>query len=341
MKDDCFAIGKNLDNISDSFFQLYKMDLNKEIGELTKLFQLTISELDQLLIEPTYKVFTIPKKKGGMREITAPNFALRSVQQLLNAYLQKEYPHNLGLDSVFISKKMGVDFTAKSPLVRNAILHIKQPFLASIDIKDFYSSITAQQVFSLFTGPKFNFSEKMALILTRLTTYKGYLPTGAPTSPVISNFILADKDQEILQFLTTKGIVFSRYADDITLSSENPISVDIITQIEEILSPFQINNKKTRFISANRQQKVTGIVVNEKQNVDRKWLKKLRAMLYDYEKNGLMKASFNHFKQGNKEAFFLIRITGYLSFLSQVKGKNDIQFQKYNACFDRLKLNLG
>jgi RNA-directed DNA polymerase len=336
MKDDCFAIGKNLDNISDSFFQFYRMDLNKEIGGLTKLLQLTISELDQLLIEPTYEVFSIPKKKGGMREITAPNLALRSVQQLLNTYFQKEYPHNLGLDSVFISKKMGVELIAKSPLVRNAIPHIKQPFLASIDIKDFYYSITAQQVFSLFTGPKFNFSEKMALILTRLTTYKGYLPTGAPTSPVISNFILAEKDQEILSFLTTKGIVFSRYADDITLSSENPISMDIISIIEEILSPFQINKKKTRFISSNRQQKVTGIVVNEKQNVDRKWIKKLRAMLHDFEKNGLTKASFNHFKQGNKEAFFLRRIAGYLSFLGQVRGRKEILFLKYNNQFKRL-----
>lgn len=97
---------------------------------------------------------------------------------------------------------------------------------------------------------------------------------------------------------------------------------------------FTINTKKTRLKSSNRKQSVTGLVVNEKVNVDRKLLKKIRAMLYDGFNNGLEIATANHFKlelEVNLDdiIFFMNRLDGYINFVSQIKGKEDILFLKF------------
>jgi RNA-directed DNA polymerase len=97
---------------------------------------------------------------------------------------------------------------------------------------------------------------------------------------------------------------------------------------------FEINNKKTRLTTMNRRQVVTGITVNEKVNVDRKLIKKIRAMSHDLAVSGKEAATRNHFNiQGDvnpeMQEKFMNRLGGYVNFVGQVRGKTDLQYSKF------------
>jgi RNA-directed DNA polymerase len=222
------------------------------------------------------------------------------------------------------------------PIVANASNHVNKKYVMTIDIQHFFESIKAQAVFQLFTSEPFCFPDKIALILTRLCTYKGYLPTGAPTSPILSNFVVRELDKQLEEFAYKKKCVYTRYADDLTFSCNESFVAEFLDHLQAMLQPFEINSKKTRIKKQNQQQKVTGILVNEKVNVDRKWIKQLRAMLHDLKMNGVKKASFNHFKKVNQESFFINRLRGNIAFLGQVRGQLDEQYLKYYFEFHQL-----
>lgn len=193
----------------------------------------------------------------------------------------------------------------------------------------------------VFTSECFNFNDSVATALTLLTTYEGKLPIGAPTSPVISNFICLKLDHDLKEFCDTNDLSFSRYADDLTFSADTLISNDTVLDIINLIkrNNFHINEKKLRLKSSNRKQTVTGLTVNEKVNVDRKLLKKIRAMLHDMTTNGIDYATNRHFKWSVKietkhKAKFINRLEGYINFVGQVRGKNDKLYYKQKTLFD-------
>ncbi len=314
-----------IDNFTLKFKQFCSLSTVDELGAF---FSVSIKTLDEILISPTYQTFQIPKKKGGFRIITSPDMALKKIQQKIALQLQMAYPKPKSVYG-FVAMDKRVDFV--NPIIANAFNHINKKYILSIDIHHFFESIYSTTIYHLFRSAPFHFPEKIALILTRLTTYKGCLPTGAPTSPMLSNFIMLEIDRNFEGFALKHSIDYSRYADDLTFSSNLPIEEESVNQIKKILFPFVLNPSKTRIKNQSQQQKVTGIIVNQKINIDRKWLKKLRAMLYDFKTNGLQKASFNHFKQLNKETNFINHLRGNISFLGQVRGLTDNEYIKYST----------
>ena len=296
--------------------------------------KITNSEILQLIKNPCYKTFKIPKKKGGFREIFAPEKSLKHTQKRLNCFLQAYYQ--------CIKPECVYGFTPKPNerqsfcnIVKNAEPHVGKRFVLNIDIKNFFPSISAKSVFELFRSELFRYNEQTAATLALLFTYEGILPAGAPTSPVISNFICLPLDRELLQLCRNHPLCYTRYADDLTFSSDLPITKEQISDIIVLLKKygFQANKKKFRLQSSHTQQKVTGIVVNEKVNIDRRQIKKVRAMLHDLGKNGLASAAAKHFgvKQADEELQmrFFNRLEGYIQFIGQVRGKDDFIYRKF------------
>ena len=287
---------------------------------------------------PSYKCYSIPKKKGGTREIFSPGPGLKKIQKQLNYFLQAYYlcirpkeVHGFVINPRYLGKNCNI--------VANASLHVGKKYLLNMDLKDFFPGITSKRVKSLFQSNLFDYNDQVSTALTLLTTYKGKLPIGAPTSPVISNFICYQLDLDLITFSETHHLVYSRYADDLTFSSNEPITPSIFEEITELIESnhFEINNKKTRITTMNRRQVVTGITVNEKVNVDRKLLKRIRAMTHDLAVNGKEAATRKHFNiQGDisseLQEQFMNRLGGYINFIGQVKGKSD-------DTFSRLKLS--
>jgi RNA-directed DNA polymerase len=108
---------------------------------------------------------------------------------------------------------------------------------------------------------------------------------------------------------------------------------------------FQINNKKVRTISRRGRQTVTGLVVNQKLNVDRRYIRKLRAILHDLELNGLAIASTKHFKLQEtaseaQQQHFISRIQAQINFVGNVRGKDDVLFKKLKLKFVGLTAEL-
>jgi len=307
--------------------------INAEV-ELAAMLSINLHQLDELLINPTYETFFIPKKKGGTRKIVSPNQQLKFVQQKLLQFFQSFHETNCSLHVHGFTKSSSIQIT-NSPIVCNAIPHINKKQILSLDLKDFFESITARQIFELFRSDIFKLNERISYILTRLTTLKGTLPTGAPTSPILSNFVFLQKDFILTHYVKSLNIDYTRYADDLTFSSNNLPLNEIIPAIQAIISPFIIQQKKTRILHQNRKQRVTGIIVNQKINVDRQFIKKTRAMLHDYTINGLEKASKNHFRENGKESNFLDKLRGNISFIGQVRGKEDSIYLKYHKEFEQ------
>lgn len=304
--------------------------------ELCRFLDTPFFVLEELMNHPVYENYTIRKKRGGKRHISAPQQALKRIQKRLNYFLQAYYlwikpteVHGFVIQPRYLGRHCA--------LVQNAHAHVGKKYVLNIDLKDFFAGISAHRVKTLFLSDCFQFSEQLATALTFLTTYEGKLPTGAPTSPVLSNFICRQLDADLAHFCQQQEISYTRYADDLTFSSDIDFSNEITQQMRSLIKKnhFEINEKKVRLKSANRKQTVTGLTVNQKVNVDRTFLKKIRAMLHDLTTNGLEQATKRHLKSevatAHQATQFVHRLGGYISFVGQVRGKDDSLYINFKS----------
>ena len=250
--------------------------------------QLSITE--QLLYYLTYKKEycyfqkVIPKKDKTERILNVPNLSLKVVQK----WILKEI-----LEKIFVSEQAMAFVPNKNGLRENAERHKKNIFLLEMDITNFFGTITEQQVYTLFCNIGYN--SKVAGILANLCTYNNYLPQGAVTSPYVANLVCYHMDARINGYCSRKDIVYTRYADDLTFSSDNRL---LLNKIEKFIKyivkdeGFTINDKKTRYLSNDVKKTVTGITINDDSiHVDKKFKRDLRAQIYcsiklkDYQNN--------------------------------------------------------
>ncbi len=312
---------------------LFKVTHN--VQALAHFLMVDVNQLWELMESPNYQTFSIPKKKGGKREIVCPAENLKFLQRKLNEVLQYEYslckPKQV---HGFVQKKSYKDKPCN--IVSNAQAHAGKKFLLNMDVKDFFPSISAGMVRKAFMSKPFNFDLQVANYLTLLTTYQGKLPTGAPTSPIISNFVCLDLDADLQAYCKQRGLTYTRYADDLSFSTNTPFSNEI-EEITAILAKhhFKVNPKKLRIVSQGAKQEVTGLVVNQKANVDRRLIRRLRAILHDLELNGIEKAAqktlqINDTLTEKEMLYFRLKVKGLIDFVGQVRGKDDMIYLKLN-----------
>lgn len=199
-----------------------------------------------------YHIYKRKKANGKVRVIHAPQGALKLEQERLAQALSEIYDPP---DSVFgfIKGRCTGDMAKQ---------HVGKDWVVSIDLKDFFPSITKELL--LKNGLLDYWSE--------VATLDGQLVQGSPASPVISNWIMRWKDLQFEVFATIHGITYTRYADDIVLSGDGKPKWQYINFIEESLTPLglKLNRKKIRFMFKNQRQEVLGVCVNDKVSVDRK-----------------------------------------------------------------------
>ncbi len=278
--------------------------------QLAEALDLTISKLRWLSYHRDaattlhYYRYTIPKKKGGEREIWAPIQKKKKTQRwiLFN-----------------ISEKLLVHgsahgFLPSRSIFTNAIVHRNPFYLIKMDIKDFFPSITYARVKGIFR--KAGYREQVAILLALICTEaprkivnfegkdhfvslgKRCLPQGAPTSPSLSNTLCMKMDRRLYGLAKKFGCKYSRYADDITFSIQrtklkgfNPGAIIEFTKRVVRDEGFLIHPEKTKIIRPNVCQKVTGLVVNDDQKprVSRKIKRELRAAIYNLKNNKPLK----------------------------------------------------
>ncbi|MDJ0680158.1 MAG: reverse transcriptase domain-containing protein [Xenococcaceae cyanobacterium MO_167.B52] len=277
-----------------------------------------------------YIRFKIPKKTGGERLISAPMPRLKRSQYWILEHILNKMPVH---DAVH-------GFRCDRSILTNAKPHVGANMVINFDLQDFFPSISYRRVKGLFRS--FGYSEAAATILGLLCTEaeleqveldskiyyvalgKRHLPQGSPASPAITNIMCRRLDQRLTRMAHQWQFVYTRYADDLTFStiSENPRICNILKNTDSIVQHegFQINHQKTRVLRNSHQQEVTGIVVNEKLNIDRKTLKRFRATLHQIETKGI-----NHVSWGHGEDT-LASIQGFANFVNMVNPEKGAKF---------------
>lgn len=215
----------------------------------------------------SYRTYDIPKKNGGTRRIDHPSSELKVIQSWVLDNILSHLPVH---PSVFSYRKLvGISSHAE--------MHRKSNYLARLDLTNFFPSITSQDVVLMLGRYREKLPQWIAAddfhvisrIVSRFDDRRGRLALtiGAPTSPAISNSILYDLDCEIYARCTEKGVVYTRYADDLYFSTSEPnVLSDLIAfakgMIERSLTPsISVNNEKTVFTSRKRHMVVTGITI--------------------------------------------------------------------------------
>lgn len=281
--------------------------------------------------DKNYKSFSIKKKNGGERVIEAPCKQLKYIQKTLSEILQ----------DIYTPKKSVHGYVKKRSIITNSDVHVNKKIIINIDIKDFFCAIHFGRVMGMFQKEPFNFSREIAKILARLVCYSGRLPQGAPSSPIISNFIARGLDNDLIKLTSHNKLLYTRYCDDITISSKsNNVPTNILTSegklgkdIENIFAKnsFIINPNKTSVKFQKNRQMVTGLVVNQKVNILNKKYRKTRSVFYYTLLNGIEAGAVkNNFIKSDGSADnvkFLQFLKGTTEFYKMVLGVYSSKYQ--------------
>lgn len=216
------------------------------------------------------------------RRIDNPGEPLKAVQKtILSRMLERiELPDRV---------KGGV----KGRSLRNNIeLHVKGKVLVTLDIKSFFPSITSKQVYSIWRD-QLNCSPRFSGILTKLTTFEGHLPQGAPTSTYLANLFLASIDEEIASACRSVGVVYSTWVDDLAFSGPNARCV--IQMAIEVLrrAGLAVSHKKLKVMGPSSRKILNGIVVGRKLNVTSEYRNCLRSGIHKLRVGAVDRATFD------------------------------------------------
>lgn len=248
-----------------------------------------------------YKEFDIPKRSGGLRRIAAPQDRLKLLQRRLADLLQDcldEIDNNTPLKSNASDfDQISHGFRRRLSILTNARKHRNRRYVFNIDLADFFGSINFGRVRGFFIKDRrFHLDPKVATIFAQIACFKQGLPQGSPCSPIISNLIGNILDVHMTRLAARSGCMYTRYADDLTFSTNKKCFPDSIAkqdkEIHNIWAPgsellqlvnrcgFSINPRKTRMQYNRSRQEITGLVVNKKVNVRHEYRHNVRAMVH-------------------------------------------------------------
>jgi hypothetical protein len=250
-----------------------------------------------------YEHFSIAKGTGKVRMISAPDRRLKILQSKLKPLLEQLYRVRNPVHG----------FVASRSIKTNAEAHSDRRFVVNLDLEQFFPTITERRVLGLLRALGVN--ERVSQIIARICCVNGHLPQGAPTSPVLSNMICYRLDTDLLRIAKSARAIYTRYADDISFSSYQPPAplfdgaIPVVGRFSpELLAPelreaiknngFTVNPTKAHYADRNSRRVITGVKINAGLNVDRRYIRNIRAALHSLEKLGLIAAQQKHTNAG-------------------------------------------
>jgi hypothetical protein len=273
---------------------------------------------------PHYTTFSVAKRTGGRRIIMAPKKRLKVIQRRLQRQLGAALPKH----------EAAHGFVRGRSTCTTAEPHVKKKVVVRIDLEAFFPTITHVRVRGLLIalGYSYPVASTLAVLMTeseRQPVELGgevfHVPIGprhcvqgAPTSPDISNAIVVRLDRRMTALAKRLGFVYTRYADDLIFSSNDPLKVPhLLGGARRIIAAegFRVNSKKTRVARRTNKQVVTGVTVNDVLGLSKKERKKIRAAIH-------------HAKHGKLDAKARASLEGKLAYLH---GLNPEQAAKLRA----------
>ena len=295
--------------------RLLGLPVFSSIDDLADLIHLDRDRLVILVLYSNrfYKTYNIPKKTGGNRRISQPSRELKAIQAwILRNILEKLSP-----------SEHATAYLPGKNIFDNVSPHSGNRYFLSIDIAGFFPSIQRWRVEKLFE--LIGYSATASTILSNLCIYFGRLPQGGVTSPALSNLIVHKLDRRLAGLTSRRNIVFTRYADDLTFSTNNrTVLYRTLPTIYRIIRSegFEPNLSKTRFLGPRKQCRITGLVKNSTEprfGIGRFKKLRMRAIMHR-----LITGGGKDIDYPNEES-----INGWLNFLKGVDETSYHQMQKY------------
>ncbi len=296
-----------------------------------------------------YQTFSVGSPPRKVRTINAPNARLKHLQRLLTPLLT----------SIYRVRHPVHGFVAGKSVKTNAESHLKKRFIVNLDLQDFFPSISERRIVGMLRS--LGVDSQVAKIVGYLCTSSGELPQGAPTSPILSNMICFRLDKALMTFARESHCIYTRYADDITLSSYQPMVAVFDGTVPapghfpiELLKPalrsaietngFTINVDKIYYADPNSRRMVTGLKVNEFVNVDRRYVRNLRAALCAVKALGHAEAQKKFETQYGGKCDLVAHLTGKMSWLGFIRGVTDPVYRslalRFNAEYPDQKIEI-
>lgn len=299
-----------------------------------------------------YHMFAIKKRSGGRRFIHAVSEHLFTTQQFINAeILQKLEPHPASFA-----------FHPQGGIRKCAAMHCGARWIFQYDLQNFFYDVNEVDVFRIFQNigyrPLLAFELARICTTTRLPehlkgllwpargnfrkTYAfydvhtgaiGVLPQGAPTNPMLSNLAAIELDEKLTEYADQQGFVYTRYADDITLSSGNLPDATSVGKINRSVigiirrCKFRENEKKTRVAGPGSKKVVLGLLVDgEHPRISKETYKRIDRHLHAILKYGLTEVA-SHEKFDSSYGFYN-HLAGLISFVKDVDKARWIEFSE-------------
>lgn len=316
------------------------------VDEASLLAYLGLSSIELRKIwffrEQMYQHFSIAKGPNKVRMISAPDRRLKFLQRKLADKLTELYRPRNPVHG----------FVAERSVKTNALAHLRRRFVINIDLKDFFPTITENRVKGLLSS--LGIDPGVVNIIGKICCNNGHLPQGAPSSPVLSNMICFRLDKKLINIAKDTRCIYTRYADDITFSSHQPPSALFEATLPvagrfspDLLAPklsdvfqqngFIINPDKAHYADRHSRRIVTGLKVNQLLNVDRRYIRNIRAALYSIETLGIKDAQTKFHEKHNGSSSLAAHLQGKISFLTHIKGQSDPVVRsitlRFNKCF--------
>lgn len=304
--------------------RIIKFENLSSIDSISLSFGVPIDFIESVISNPDryYHKLQIPKKgrnKKKYRTVYKASERLAHLQSEIKTHIE----HNIYNKDKTISEKYvtkyAYGFLRGKGIVQNARVHLDKKYLLNVDIKDFFKSITTNDVYHVLI--KLGTPDSGAQIISEIITYNGKLEEGLHCSPLISNLHCYKLDEELSRIGRSHGCSYSRYADDISFSSNTRVPKSNI--IEQIFRKhhFEMNKTKTRYSKKGQAQYVTGLSVSDNKypRIPKPMKRKLRQELYYLNKYGYT----SHFHKLGIDIEYvpaeIERIVGWIRYISAIE----------------------
>ncbi|WJM81071.1 retron St85 family RNA-directed DNA polymerase [Pectobacterium brasiliense] len=303
-------------NHSQSLYtqRLLSLPILQSLEDLSVTMRLPVSLISQYVNNNTRYYYNIPlaKKNGGLRSIDSPNRQLKAIQRwILRNILENLSPSGYAKG-----------FVPKLSLLDNALPHGGNQYVLKIDLKDFFPSIKATHVYSVFRAV--GYSKNISYYLTSFCTLNGYLPQGSPCSPYLSNLVCLRLDQRVGKYSDKNALIYTRYADDITISGNKLSTIKRAWKVIRMIiedEGFVINKNKEMLSGPRSKREVTGLITHPVVGLGTK--------KYNFYRNKI----FHLTKKNNCESHEVIN--GILAFVASVDSK---KYEKLKRYYDGLNI---
>ena len=259
----------------------------------------------------------------GKRIILAPCEKLKQAQRFFKTAINWVYPLEM---NTFNATK----------------IHCGKKYVLKMDIKDFYGSVPYPFIEQVIKNVCKRIKNADINYYLMITTVDDKLPTGAPTSAHIANACFSPVDKRIKDYANMLGVNYSRYMDDLTFSCDDKYLLNLIEKyVTKTLGNFgyKLNERKTKYISDNKQQNVLGVIVNNKDvRLSKKLRRKLRAALHNYSVFKSSGAKQIDLKYRTWSEQSVAQFKGYLAYTKQVDEKS---YNKLINYAKKLDINLS